>query len=96
MACVSPKALVTAVALDWPRISRQFSVEVGFSIPDEGCTFPPLGHVWLPHDLVKRPTKVSASNDTQQLPSPEGFFGCLPLPVALEFVTFFPQAPQPN
>lgn len=36
------EAVVTAVAPDWPRISRQFSVELGFSIPDGGCTFYPF------------------------------------------------------
>lgn len=95
MGCVSPKAVVTAVALDWPRISRQFSVERGVSIPDEGCPFSPLGHVWFPHGLVKLPSKFPASGDTQQLLSPRVPW-LSPVPSASGICGLFLKPHKPN
>lgn len=42
------EAEATAVALGWPRISRQFSVELEFSIPHEECTFYPFRKCVVP------------------------------------------------
>lgn len=58
---------VAAVALNWPGISRQFSVELEFSLPDEGCPFYPFRKCLVPTPLLVNLASrlFSAANDPQ-------------------------------
>lgn len=57
------EGVVTAVALDWPRIS-QFSVELyfQFQVKDIFCSL--LGNVWFPYYLVNQISELAPANDT--------------------------------